>query len=70
MRRAQLQRAPRLTRERVDVAGRVAHDEQVVVVAGGEALAAQAQRGRAHALQLGVGAQRRADEGILGGRRE
>lgn len=47
----------------------VADDHEVVVVRGGQALAAQAQAGGAHALQLGVGAQRGADEGVLQGKR-
>ncbi len=53
-----------LAGERVDVAGGVADDEQVVVVGGGNALGAQAQRGGLHALHLGVGAHRLADEGV------
>jgi hypothetical protein len=44
----------------------VTDDQQVVVEGLLDALAAQAQGGGAHALQLGVGAQRCADEGVLG----
>lgn len=51
----------------VDVSCSVTNDEQVVVVAGGEALATQAQGGGTHALKLGVGAQGSADEGVLWG---
>lgn len=50
--------------EGVDVAGSVADDEEVIVVGGGDALGAQAQRGRLHALHLGVGTHCLADEGV------
>lgn len=54
-----------LTGEWVDVSCCVPNDEQVVVMCGVEALAAQAQCCCTHALQLGVGAQRSRDEGVL-----
>jgi hypothetical protein len=49
----------------VDVPCCVTNDQQVVIKAGGESLAAQAQAGSPHALKLGVGAQRSTDEGVL-----
>jgi hypothetical protein len=36
----------------------VTNDQQVVIMCGGQALATKAQSSCAHALQLGVGAQR------------
>mmetsp|Transcript_2432 Transcript_2432/g.6209 ORF Transcript_2432/g.6209 Transcript_2432/m.6209 type:complete len:375 (-) Transcript_2432:571-1695(-) len=54
-----------LTGQGVDVAGGVAHNHEVVVHSAQQALAAHAQGRDLHALHLGVGAQRLADEGVL-----
>jgi hypothetical protein len=53
------------TGQGVDVSCSVTDDQQVVVVCGLEALTTQAQGSSTHALQLGVGAQRSRDEGVL-----
>ena len=53
-----------LAGERVNVPRGVADDDQVVVVGTGNALGAQAQRGRLHALHLGAGPHRARDEGV------
>ena len=53
-----------LASERVDVARSIPHNDEVVVIGLGHALRAQAQRGRAHALDLGLGADGLADEGV------
>lgn len=56
---------PQLTGQWVDVSCSVTDDQQVVIVCGVQALATQAQSSCTHALQLGVGAQRSRDEGVL-----
>ena len=53
-----------LAGEGVNVTGSVADDQQVVIVGGGNALGAQAQRSRLHALYLCAGADRLANEGV------
>mmetsp|Transcript_11069 Transcript_11069/g.19211 ORF Transcript_11069/g.19211 Transcript_11069/m.19211 type:complete len:293 (+) Transcript_11069:419-1297(+) len=54
-----------LARQRVDVAGSVSNNEKVVVHCGEQTLATAAQAGNAHTLQLCVGTQCLADEGVL-----
>ena len=49
----------------IDVPRSIADDQQVVIEGGDQALAAQTQGGRLHALDLGLGAQRSADEGVV-----
>ncbi len=53
-----------LSGEGVDVAGSVAHNDEVVVIGLGHALGAQAQRGRAHTLDFGIRPDGLADEGV------
>lgn len=49
----------------VDVAGGIPNDEQMVIIGGFQALGTQAEGAGLHALNLGIWAQRLADEGVV-----